>query len=281
MNCKRSIDILLATYNGQAYLREQIDSILAQSNHDWQLLIRDDASDDNTLSIIKDYVAKYSDKVKLIEDNSGHLGASLNFQRLLENSIAEYIMFSDQDDVWLPNKIEVTLNLMKATEKEYPNKPILVHTDLRVVDFQLKTIAKSAWRYQGTLPETGNDLNKVMLQNVATGCTIMINRKAKAVSLPIPKEAVMHDWWIVINVAKHGKIVYVPDQLVLYRQHPNNAVGAKKVPRINVPGFLKNLFSLKKRILNHYRMVKKYDPNATFWSVVSKKIASKIAQKYR
>jgi len=278
MNCKRSIDILLATYNGQAYLREQIDSILAQSNQDWQLLIRDDASDDKTLSIIKDYVAKYSDKVKLIEDNSGHLGASLNFQRLLENSIAEYIMFSDQDDVWLPNKIEVTLNLMKATEKECPNKPILVHTDLRVVDFQLKTIAKSTWRYQGTPPETGNDLNKVMLQNVATGCTIMINRKAKEVSLPIAKEAVMHDWWIVINVAMRGKIAYVPDQLVLYRQHSNNAVGAKKVPGINVPVFLKNLFSLKKRILNHYRMVKSYDPNATFWSVVLKKIASKIAQ---
>ncbi len=281
MNCKRSIDILLATYNGQAYLREQIDSILAQSNQDWQLLIRDDVSDDNTLSIIKDYVAKYSDKVKLIEDNSGHLGASLNFQRLLENSIAEYIMFSDQDDVWLPNKIEVTLNLMKTTEKECPNKPILVHTDSRVVDSQLKTIAKSTWRYQRTPPEAGNDLNKVMLQNVATGCTIMINRKAKEVSLPIPKEAVMHDWWIVINVATHGKIAHVPDQLVLYRQHSNNAVGAKKAPRTNVRVFLKNLFSLKERILNHYRMVKSYDPNATFWSVVLKKIASKIAQKYR
>jgi hypothetical protein len=120
-----------------------------------------------------------------------------------------------------------------------------------------------------------------MLQNVATGCTIMINRKAKAVSLPIPKEAVMHDWWIAIKVAKHGKIVYVPDQLVLYRQHFNNAVGAKKFPRMNTRVFVRNLFSLKKRIMNHYRMVKKHDPNATFWLVVLKKIASKIAQKCR
>ncbi len=281
MNQKRNIDILLATYNGQAYLREQIDSILAQSNQDWQLLIRDDASDDDTLSIIKDYVTRYPDRVKLIEDNSGHLGASLNFQRLLENSITEYIMFCDQDDVWLPNKIEATLKLMKTTEKSYPDKPILVHTDLRVVDSQLKTIATSTWRYQKTPPETGNDFNKVMLQNVATGCTIMINEKAKVVSLPIPKEAVMHDWWIAINVAKHGEIVYIPDQLVLYRQHLNNAVGAKKATKINTGGFLKNLLALKQRILNHYKMVKKHDPNATFWSVVLKKIASKIAQKYR
>jgi len=275
------IDILLATYNGQAYLREQIDSILAQSNRDWQLLIRDDGSDDDTLSIIKDYMARYSGKIRLIEDSGCHLGASSNFQRLLENSTAEYIMFSDQDDVWLPQKIEATLNLMEATEKSYPDKPILVHTDLRVVNSQLKTIAKSMWRYQGISPEIGNNLNKVILQNVATGCTVMINEKAKVVSLPIPKEAVMHDWWIVINVARYGKIVHVPDQLVLYRQHSNNTVGAKKVPRIDIRGFFKNLFSLKKRILNHYRMVKKYDPNATFWSVVLKKIASKIAQKCR
>jgi glycosyltransferase involved in cell wall biosynthesis len=271
------IDILLATYNGRKYLREQIDSILAQSCQDWQLLIRDDGSDDDTLSIIKDYAIKYPVKIKLIEDNSGRLGVKLNFKRLLEHSTAEYLMFCDQDDVWLPQKIEATLNLMEATEEEYPNKPILVHTDLRVVDSQLKTIAKSMWRYQRTSPETGNNLNKVTLQNVATGCTIMINRKAKTISLPIPEEAVMHDWWIVINVAKHGKIVYVPDQLVLYRQHPNNAVGAKKVSKRSY--FRKHhLFSLKKRVLDHYRMVKKYDPNATFWAVVLKKIASKIAQ---
>ena len=280
MGNKRSIDILLATYNGQAYLREQIDSILAQSNQDWQLLIRDDGSNDNTVSIIKDYVAKYSDKILLIEDSENHLGASLNFSRLLENSTAEYIMFSDQDDVWLPRKVEATLNLMKATEKAYPNKPILVHTDLRVVDSRLKIIAKSLWKYQGIPPEIGNNANRVVLQNCATGCTIMINSKAKEISLPVPKEAIMHDWWLAINAAKHGKIVYIPKQLVLYRQHSNNAVGAKKFPKRKVWGFLKNIIFLKKRVLNHYEMVKKYDPNAKFWLVVSKKVANKIARQF-
>ena len=97
----------------------------------------------------------------------------------------------------------------------------------------------------------------------------------------------MHDWWLVINVAKHGRIAYIPDQLVLYRQHSNNAVGAKKVPGVSrlllerLSLKKQHLFSLKKRILNHYRMVKKYDPTATFWSVVLKKVASKIAQKFR
>jgi glycosyltransferase involved in cell wall biosynthesis len=281
MGNKRSIDILLATYNGQKYLREQIDSILAQTNQDWQLLIRDDGSDDDTLSIIKDYAAEYSDRIMLIEDGCCHLGASLNFSRLLENSTAEYSMFCDQDDVWLEQKIQVSLDLMKTTERAYPNKPILVHSDLRIVNSKLKTIATSMWKYQGISPDIGNDANRVVFQNVATGCTIMINRKAKEISLPVPKEAIMHDWWIVANVAKRGKIVYVSDQLVLYRQHSNNLVGAKQAPKITVWSFLSNLFSLKQRVLNHYRMVKKYDPNATFWSVVLKKIVSKIAQKFR
>ena len=270
MNCNRSIDILLATYNGQAYLKEQIDSILAQSNQDWRLLIRnDDYDNDDTISIIESYMAKYPGRIKLIENKGCRLGASLNFQCLLENSTAEYIMFSDQDDVWLPTKTELTLNLMKATEKGYPDKPVLVHTDLKVVDSRLKTIAKSMWQCQGIFPENGNNVNKVMLQNVATGCTIMINKKAKTISLPIPAEAVMHDWWIAINVAKYGKIVYLPDQLVLYRQHRNNTVGAKK----------KSIFSVRKRIINHYKMIKKYDSNTGFCLFVLKKITNKIAHK--
>lgn len=269
MHSDKSIDILLATYNGQAYLKEQIDSILAQSNTDWRLLIRDDGSDDDTTSIIKSYLAKYPDRIKLIENKGRHLGASLNFNSLLETSTAEYIMFSDQDDVWLPTKIELTLNLMKTTERAYPDKPVLVHTDLRVVDSRLKTIAKSMWQCQGIFPENGNNVNKVMLQNIATGCTIMINKKAKTISLPIPAEAVMHDWWIAINVAKYGKIVYLPDQLVLYRQHRNNVVGTKK----------KYVFPARKGIMNHYKMIKKYDSNVGFCLFVLKKITNKIAQK--
>jgi len=297
MDSKRSIDILLATYNGEKYLAEQIDSIMAQSNQDWQLLIRDDGSTDDTVSIAKDYVAQYPDRMALIEDDGCHLGASLNFQRLLENSTADYIMFSDQDDVWLDRKIQMTWDLMKSTEREYPDKPVLVHTDLTVVDAQLKTIARSTWKYQGTPPETGNDPQKVLLQNVATGCTIMINRKAKEVSMPIPKEAVMHDWWLIINVAKHGRVAHISDQLVLYRQHGSNAVGAKeaprmprtpRMPRLNGRLFFErlkvrkqHLFSLRTRTMNHYRMVKKSDPTATFCSVVLRKVASKIAQRFR
>lgn len=284
MNDKLSVDILLATCNGEAYLKEQIDSILAQSNQDWQLLIRDDESHDGTVSIIKDYLQKYPSKIKLIEDSDSHLGAKLNFQRLLEHSDAEYIMFCDQDDVWLHRKIERTLKAMRTAEKNYPNKPIMVHSDLIVVDANLKKIADSLWAYQKIQPRKGDDLNRIILQNVATGCTIMINTRAKNVSLPVPKDAIMHDWWIAIKVAEHGKIVYIPDRLVLYRQHPNNLVGAKEAPKTlkwDVRVSLGSLVTLKQRIINHYKMVKVHDHHATLWRVVLKKVLHKIIQKCR
>ena len=202
----------------------------------------------------------------------------MNFGLLLERTNAEYIMFSDQDDVWLPSKIELTLNAMKATEQLYPDKPVLIHTDLRVVDSDLNTIADSMWSYQKLSPDVGNDINKIMAHNVVTGYTMMINRKAKAVSIPIPGEAITHDWWIAINVAKHGKIVYVSIPSALYRQHSENKIGAQ---RINILYFLKKIFCFRKLLSANYRMVKKIDPDASFWLLALNKIFVKTAQRCR
>ena len=275
------ISICMATYNGQEYLKKQIDSIFAQSNQDWQLLIRDDGSCDNTISIIEDYMARFPDKIKLITGKECHLGASLNFGQLLEYTDTQYIMFSDQDDIWLPNKIELTLNVMKATEQLYPDKPVLVHTDLRVIDSDSRTIADSIWSYQKLFPEIGNSLNKITAQNVVTGCAMMINRKARAVSIPIPGEAIMHDWWIAIKVAKHGKIAYVSTPSILYRQHPGNEIGAKRAQKINILHFLTKLCRLKKLLSAQYRMVKKADPDAKLSLLVLNKALIKIAQRCR
>jgi glycosyltransferase involved in cell wall biosynthesis len=281
MNHQPNIDILLATYNGQAYLREQIDSILAQSNQDWRLTIRDDGSSDNSVSIVEKYAAEYPDKIKLITDSDGNLGASLNFGRLLGQANAGYIMFSDQDDVWLPNKIELTLNAMKATEQIYPDKPVLIHTDLKVVDSDLNIIADSMWSYQKIFPEISNNLNRIMAQNVVTGCTMMINRKARDVSAPVPAEAVMYDWWLALNVAKHGKIVYVSIPSILYRQHSRNRIGAQEVRWINIIRFLKKLCHIKKLLSAHHRMLKRFDPDASLWSLVLNKFFVKIARRCR
>jgi glycosyltransferase involved in cell wall biosynthesis len=273
-----AISICMATYNGEQFLRQQMDSILAQSNQDWQLLIRDDGSIDNTVNIIKDYASRLPSKVRLVTDNEGRLGASLNFGKLLEYADAEYVMFSDQDDVWLPNKVELTLNAMKAAEQIYPNKPILIHTDLQVMDSQLNTIANSMWRYQKLSPGAGDNLNRIMAQNVVTGCTVMINKKARAVSMPIPKEAVLYDWWLALNVCKHGKIVYLSIPSILYRQHSDNQVGAQ---RINAIHFLKKLCSIRELMSARYRMIKKFDPAVSLWMLMLNKTWAKTTQLFR
>lgn len=267
------ISVCMATYNGEKYLKQQIDSILAQSNKEWELLIRDDGSHDNTVSIIKDYQTKYPNKIKLITDNKHHLGANLNFRQLLEYINAEYIMFSDQDDVWLPNKIELTLRAMKSAEQLYPEKPVLVHTDLKVVDPNLNIIAESMWSYQKLFPEIGDNLSTIMARNVVTGCAMMLNSKAKAVSIPIPKEAVMYDWWIAISVAKHGKIIPVAVSSILYRQHSENLIG---VHQMSISHLLKKLCSLKQLISANYRMIKKADPHVSFASLLLNKFLLKF-----
>lgn len=276
-----AISICMATYNGEQFLKPQLESILAQSNQDWQLLIRDDGSDDNTMRIVEDYAERLPGKIRLVTDNGSRLGASLNFGKLLEYANTEYIMFSDQDDVWLPNKIELTLNVMKATERIYPDKPILIHTDLQVMDSELNTIANSMWSYQKLFPEAGDDLNRIMAQNVVTGCTVMINKRARVISIPVPGEAVMYDWWLALNVCRHGKIIYVSIPSVLYRQHSGNRLGAQKARKINIVHFLKKLCHIKKLLSAHYRMLKKFDPHASFWLLLLNKVSVKTAQRFR
>ena len=125
--------ILLGTYNGGRFLREQLDSLFAQTMKDFQLYIRDDGSTDDTMLIVKEYQQLHPNIVK-VEDEGKNLGAKGNFERLLALTDADYYMFCDQDDVWLPDKIEVSFAKMKQMEQRYGDIPLLVHTDLEVVD---------------------------------------------------------------------------------------------------------------------------------------------------
>jgi glycosyltransferase involved in cell wall biosynthesis len=266
------IDILLATYNGEKYLNQQIDSILAQTCKDFRLLIRDDSSSDNTINIIKNYISKYPDKIQLIVDSKGHLGLARNFAALLELAQSEYIMFCDQDDVWLPDKIQLTLNAMKTAERSDPGLPLLVHTDLRVVNEDLILIADSLWHLLGVASPACDSLKNIIVRNPVTGCTMMINSKAGNISLPIPPQAPIHDWWIAMNVAKLGKIIRIPSPTILYRQHGGNVIsaGRKKTSRLS---------DYKNRIINQYNVVKKVVPDINPVILIARILVSEIARK--
>ena len=247
----KKIIILLSTYNGEKYLEEQINSLYDQSYKNFEIIARDDGSNDSTLSILK------SHNIRIIDSNK-NLGAKESFIELLKyafkNTDAEYFMFCDQDDVWKTNKIEKTLIKMQEIENEFEFKPILVHTNLEVVDNELKEISNSLWEYERILPQY-NNFNRLMMQNTITGCTVMINRRLAAKSLFIPNFAIMHDWWIGLIASKFGVIGYLNDSTILYRQHNNNTVGAKNRARINVIKFFLsscfNLIKKDKEYMNH------------------------------
>ncbi len=223
------ISILLSTYNGERYLAEQIDSILAQDYQDWRLYVRDDGSSDGTKALLQGYLS-CDERISILEDGE-NVGVKASFERLLARcSAGDYWMFADQDDVWLPNKLSTLLVVMQAAENQHVGKAVVVHSDLRLVDEKLHEIAPSFWTYANIHPETV-DHNKYYLAiaNSVTGCAMMFNREARDVSLPFAPYAALHDAWIPLAVLdKDGVIVPVYQPLVLYRQHAENVVGAEK-----------------------------------------------------
>lgn len=223
-----SVDILLSTYNGELYLHEQINSILVQTFTSWTLLIRDDGSTDNTRKIISDYCLKNPGKIIEIIDNRGNVGASLSFSFLLEQSKSEYIMFCDQDDVWLQDKVEITLNEILLLKDRNENIPLMVFTDLCVTNDNLDLLHDSFMEKQKLFPDVVNDIHKILALNVVAGCTIMINKAAKKVVFPFPK-FIVHDHWMAVNIVYFGRCKYLDKITILYRQHGLNVYGAFKV----------------------------------------------------
>ena len=221
--------ILASTYNGALFLPDMLASLADQTTADWHLLVRDDGSTDATLSILDNFSACLPDKVTVLNGDGPRLGPSASFSTLLERTQSPYIMLCDQDDVWFPDKIEKSMAAMLDAEQRYGSStPLLVHTDLKVVDENLQPIADSFWSYQHLSPQLGSRLNRLLAQNVVTGCTVMINRALADLATPIPDKAIMHDWWLALVAATFGKVVYLDEPTILYRQHGKNTVGAKR-----------------------------------------------------
>jgi len=218
----------MATYNGARFVADQITSIVNQTNDEWRLIIRDDGSTDTTPAILAIMAAQHPDAITVLQDDEKNLGVIGNFSRLLETAPYDYTMLSDQDDVWLLDKIDITIARMRELEQRYGTAtPILVHTDLKVVNDTMEVVADSFWRYQ-LLDPCITSLNRLLIQNHITGCTMIINRALRELSLPISNGVLMHDWWIALVAAAFGVIDSVPSATMLYRQHGGNVEGAKE-----------------------------------------------------
>lgn len=213
------INILMSTYNGEKYLSQQIESIIAQTETKWRLIIRDDGSKDNTVSIIKQFV----DQDKRIEFVQGeNVGVINSFFHLVKHSKADFYFFCDQDDVWLPNKLELMLNVAMSCKD---GVPLLVYSDLKVVDSSLNVLHHSMID-ELTGPASTN-LKEEMRRNCVTGCASMINN-ALAETWQDTEDIIMHDWYLAQVAAAYNNLVYINEPTVLYRQHENNVLGAGK-----------------------------------------------------
>ncbi len=225
------IVILLATCNGGRYLRPQLDSLFAQREQGWHLLASDDGSRDGTVDILREYQQKYPGRITLVGHDEPTGSSMNNFMLLTRQAGAyDYIMYCDQDDVWLPQKVGMTLRKMRETENGHPEIPCLVHSDLSVVDESL-ALKKESFFYSSMLRADRDRLNQLLIQNIVTGCTVMINHALWELAvLPVTGgEMRMHDGWFALIAAALGRIGFIELPTMLYRQHGDNVVGAKDV----------------------------------------------------
>ena len=233
------VTVLLCTYNGAAYVRAQLQSILDQTVQDLHVVVSDDGSTDETLAIVEAMAATHPGRITILRQNPPTGSAQRHFLKLLVErayDMADYIMLSDQDDVWLPKKVEKTLARMQADEAACraageANASILVHCDSRIVDRALREIAPSFVAYQKMTPSRCH-LQQLLVQNNVVGGAIMMNRALAERITEIPAHCVMHDQWIAMIASAFGHIDFVPESLYLYRQHGDNVLGAGKGSRI-------------------------------------------------
>lgn len=251
--CKNKIAVLMSAYNGEKYIAEQIKSIIHQTNQDWELFIRDDGSSDSTIKIIKDFI---SEKIHLIKDNVPHRGVTQSFLFLLKRVNAEYYMFCDQDDFWLPFKIEHSINCISQLSSM---KSTMIFTDVKIVDESLNTIEESMWRVNKMQAKI-RDLESLFISDFITGCTVMFNNLSRIELLRIGdnKFNLLHDQLLAIAIIKsHGQIKPLEESTMLYRQHNDNVVGAKEISNVFFYR-IKNLIKLLNRDFRKYKTSKYY-----------------------
>ena len=216
-----SVSVAMATFNGEKYVAQQIESILVQLAPTDELVISDDGSTDDTLTVLRKF-AHEDRRVKFLQGSN--LGIVKNFERAIRVCKGDLILLSDQDDVWMPNKVKVIREYF-----EEDNNLILVMSDLEIVDMNLRTVNESYVKMRGC--STGVVRN--LIRNSYVGCGLAYRRELNKIVLPFPKGVPMHDWWIGILAEMFGEAKIVEERLVLYRRTEENATSLySKVPLI-------------------------------------------------
>jgi glycosyltransferase involved in cell wall biosynthesis len=236
---KLSVSVAMATCNGDKYVANQIESILTQLDANDELVIADDGSTDDTLSIVKSF-ATIDDRVRVLYGSSqGIVG---NFERAIKECANELIFLSDQDDVWVPDKVKIIKEYFLAQEEL-----TLIMSDLVVVNQDLETVVDSYMKLRDCSP----GIIKNIVKNSYVGCALTFRRELKEYILPFPKGIPMHDSWIGILAEMFGKVKMIDDKLVLYRRYEGNVTSLTSSSSV----FQKTMWRLQ---LSYHLMVRKF-----------------------
>ena len=213
------ISVCMATFNGGKFIREQLESILSQLPPDAEIIIADDGSTDDTLLVVD---SLNESRIRVLPAER-HLGVIYNFERALRASKGEIVFLADQDDVWLPGKVEMCLAALNEADLVMHDAFLLGHSDA----------FESAWGRNGKLSDIRTYRSGVVAnwwKNSFTGCCMAFRRKVLDKALPFPKNLPMHDQWLGVVAEKYFKVSYVDEPLVDYRQHSSNATHIEKSP---------------------------------------------------
>jgi glycosyltransferase involved in cell wall biosynthesis len=226
---KPPLCVAMCTFNGAAHLQAQLESIATQSLPPDELLVCDDGSADGTIELVRRFAANAPFSVRILAGKD-RLGVVRNFEKALEHCTAPYVALCDQDDVWEPGRLQAGMRAMREAEAAAAHpRPILVHSDMRVVDASDAALDDSYFRRRGFRPRHTRPLRELVLQNYVTGCSSLVNRPLLDLALPFPSGISIHDWWLALIAAAVGDVVTLDEQTVRYRLHGTNVIGAKRV----------------------------------------------------
>jgi glycosyltransferase involved in cell wall biosynthesis len=215
------VSVVMAVYNGESFLRQQIESILNQDYSNLEIIVVDDNSTDNSPGIICEY-QKVDSRIR-IHKTPVNKGAIATFEYGLLLARGEYVVLSDQDDIFDKDKISTLLDAFE----EHPDAD-LVHSDLRLIDENNKIITYSMWKYQNITTKNGKPFRQLLYVNFVTGCSCMIRKRLLISALPFPSNCIVHDWWLAVIASseRNGGIFRINKPLVSYRQHTANVIGS-------------------------------------------------------
>jgi len=239
-----TISVILSTYNGESYISEQLDSILNQTFQNFKLYIRDDGSIDGTVSIIEDYQKRFPERIFILRDDQGNIGVAESFQRVIEAANSDYYLFADQDDVWDSQKIYKLVKKIREIESDNPNTPVLVFSDMEVIDEGGKVIYDSFLKLSKYKDSFHSN---ILFRGFIPGCSIAFNNEAKKLILGY-KNLMLHDGFAFMMVNLFGVISKAPDKLIKYRLHSKNTIGLGETQKnaILVKDFIKYIFRNRK-----------------------------------